>query len=182
MKRSLLKGILPGCIWLLGAVLFAAHERPVAPPDIEPFHLVRNINAQPASPQWGNRISRAGERAYFMTWPGEDRMALWVTDGTPEGSRLVRDFMQSRSEAEPSIGSLAPMGPLVFFFASDKDRGTALWRSDGTPEGTAMAADIQAGPASSAPEQIIPSGSSIFFTADDGRTGRGLWRYDPPGP
>jgi|CXWL01.1.fsa_nt_gi ELWxxDGT repeat protein len=63
---------------------------------------------------------------------GSSRRALWVTDGTPSGTR----------ELSPSVQLLQVIGPvpgtdLVTFTAFEDSRGTfGLWVTDGRPEGT----------------------------------------------
>ncbi len=74
---------------------------------------------------------------------------LWATDGTPEGTRMIRDIYVGSGWSSPSY--LTVKDSLLFFLASSEDLvaggiETELWRSDGTFEGTYMVRDIWPGP------------------------------------
>ena len=49
---------------------------------------------------------------------------------------------------------------------------------DGTVDGTTLVLDLQPGPGSAFPSQMITFGERVLFTADDGSTGRELWSSD----
>lgn len=66
---------------------------------------------------------------------------LWVTDGTPVGTRLVMDVNPQRSSLPNSMETLG--GKL--FFVAQTPEGTEVWRSDGTAAGTVKLKDLQPG-------------------------------------
>jgi ELWxxDGT repeat protein len=106
---------------------------------------------------------------------------LWASDGTHEGTRLVRDLW-----AGPEAGYAWPIAAhrgLLYFWGSDRVHGTALWRSDGTTAGTRLVKDID-GPSAVALRAAVvkPAGTAhlgrrLFFGASDG-TSSGLWATD----
>jgi large repetitive protein len=98
---------------------------------------------------------------------------LWRTDGTPEGTVLVRDILPGEGSSTPT--GLIAAGGKIFFAAHDGEHGWELWQSDGTAEGTRMVQDTNPGPFSSSPSGFVVSGSNLFFVADDGVAGRELW-------
>jgi ELWxxDGT repeat protein len=63
--------------------------------------------------------------------------ALWVTDFTDAGTRLVKTFRPEFGVGE-SPARLTPLGSHVYFIASDRDGGEGLWRSDGSEAGTEL--------------------------------------------
>ena len=74
---------------------------------------------------------------------------LWATNGTAEGTRLIRDIYVGSGSGFPSY--LAVKDSLLLFLASSEDLvaggiETELWRSDGTTAGTYMVKDIWPGP------------------------------------
>ena len=68
---------------------------------------------------------------------------LWITNGTPAGTHLVRDINPGAESGGPSW--FWRVGDVAVFRASDGIHGTELWRSDGTELGTYMLADIGPG-------------------------------------
>jgi ELWxxDGT repeat protein len=65
--------------------------------------------------------------------------ALWVSDGTPGGTRELRDF-SGATDGAPAVDSThTAVGDRLLFLVSDgsaSDPEYTLWSSDGTPEGT----------------------------------------------
>ncbi|MFC5356438.1 ELWxxDGT repeat protein [Azospirillum himalayense] len=100
---------------------------------------------------------------------------LWVTDGTPSGTRLVADIRPGEEGSAPQDAVVA--GGKIFFTADDGLHGRELWVTDGTSNGTRMF-DAAAGAASGAPDDLTVVGDRLFFTADDGIHGRELWVSD----
>jgi ELWxxDGT repeat protein len=118
-----------------------------------------------------------------LAFSGDDGTAgseLWFTDGTPSGTRLVKDIQPGGEGSNPS--SLAVAGGLLFFAANDGVHGSELWESDGTAAGTRMVQDINPGPASSSPSGMTAAGGLLYFSADDGLTGQELWALPLGGP
>lgn len=105
-----------------------------------------------------------------------NRVELWRSDGTPDGTVIVR--------AAPftAIGNLVSTGPVVFFYADDGLNGAELWRSDGTPERTYLVKDINPGPGRSGLAddwfKIRAVNRFIFFWASDPERGLELWMSD----
>ena len=107
---------------------------------------------------------------------------LWSTDGTPAGTRLVRDANQGQGGWDPE--QLVVSGNRVFFRARDTTHGTELWSTDGTEQGTGLVQDIDPGMQSSGSPRdsllfdFTPFAGRLFFTADDGSNGPELWTSD----
>jgi ELWxxDGT repeat protein len=98
---------------------------------------------------------------------------LWRTDGTVEGTRIVRDIAPGPRDS--GVSSLTVVEDLLVFGASDGDHGMEPWKSDGTEAGTVMIQDLIPGPSSSTPHSFQRSGPLVYFVADDGATGSELW-------
>lgn len=101
---------------------------------------------------------------------------LWKTNGTGQGTSLVKDMFQTNYVVQVTQATEA--NGLLFFSAFDYFYGFQLWRSDGTAEGTFMVKqigyfqnDFQA------PNQLTSYNGELFFSVDDG-TGRKLWTSD----
>ncbi|MEZ6121873.1 MAG: hypothetical protein R3C49_01715 [Planctomycetaceae bacterium] len=109
----------------------------------------------------------ADGRLYFLT----SRKALWVTDGTPEGTAEVQDFDLLPTGPESPFGLTYTNGTLFFL-----DVGRRLWKSDGTGEGTVEVSPL-------AP-QIVPDleaptafNGTVYFTTLVNNE-RELWQSD----
>lgn len=98
---------------------------------------------------------------YFAGRDAEHGLELWRSDGTPGGTRLVRDIVAGKGSSYPS--GLAAADGKLFFFASDMEVGLRLWSSDGTAGGTHPIADIPASQPDSTPAAVVAVGQRVFF-------------------
>ncbi|MEO8602008.1 MAG: ELWxxDGT repeat protein [bacterium] len=123
------------------------------------------------------RFAVAGGLAFFVADDGTHGTELWCTDGTPGGTRLVRDVVDGPGSAfAPGLDPyLTGVGSLVLFTAADTDHGRELWCSDGRAAGTRLVDDVAGGPESSNPGPYAPVAGAVYFAADDGTHGNELW-------
>ena len=119
-------------------------------------------------------LTVAGSLLFFAA-TDEAGEELWRTDGTPAGTRRVKDIAAGQAGSAPD--QLTAIGSLVYFAASGP-QGRELWRSDGTESGTVMVADILPGPDSSDPRGLARVGARVFFEAASSASGRELWSSD----
>ncbi len=174
-----------------GKLYFFAQSGPPAAPLFSLFvsdgtpdgtHLLRSFPLQAGdSGGFGvvlPQLTVAGDQLFFRADDGVHGTELWTTDGTPEGTVLVKDVNPGPDGSLP--GSLTAAGGLLYFAATDGEHGVELWRSDGTEAGTVMVEDLQPGPAPSNPEQLTAADGNLFFTADDGVHGREPWALPLP--
>jgi ELWxxDGT repeat protein len=96
--------------------------------------LLRDIVPGPQG-MWNWQLMRVanGARAVFATDDGVHGQALWVTDGTTDGTRLLKDFDPS-SPTGPEVRLVNWKG-MVHAVVNFNGR-TELWRTDGTSAGT----------------------------------------------
>jgi ELWxxDGT repeat protein len=107
---------------------------------------------------------------------------LWKSDGTSDGTILLKDINQDNGQQDwPSGGSwpsqFAGGGDVVLFAALDHDNGdrTELWRSDGSEAGTVLVHRFER---RSDLHINLPAliGEWIYFGG--GRNAHELWRTD----
>ena len=103
-----------------------------------------------------------GSVTYFSAGDGINGRELWITDGTPEGTKMVKNINPG-GDSNPS--SLTLVSSVLYFSADDGIHGRELWKSDGTEVGTQMIADINRN-GDSSPEQIIEFNSNVYFTVN----------------
>lgn len=101
---------------------------------------------------------------------------LWVSDGTPAGTRILKDIYPGMNGS--GITKLTPSGQSLFFMANDGSHGPELWVSDGTEIGTVMVADLWLGTNGSTPSLLTDRNGTLFFSAFDGLSGIELWSTD----
>ncbi len=114
------------------------------------------------------------EGLVFFTARDESHgVELWRTDGTPEGTRMVRDIRPGSRGSVPT--GLTVSGGRLWFSATEGDHGIELWTSDGTTTGTRLAVDIAPGSFSSEPQALVDRGGTLLFLAENMTHGFELW-------
>jgi ELWxxDGT repeat protein len=101
--------------------------------------------------------------SYFVIGTQE----LWKSDGTSEGTVLVKAF--------DYIANMKEAGGIIYLNVYSDDYGYELWKSDGTEEGTSLLKDIYPGSSSSSPSDLIEVNEMLFFAANNGTSGKELW-------
>jgi len=143
----------------------------------EPF-LVKDIN-QGIIPGRGSDPAAMTEMngvLFFTADDGVHGRELWRSDGSEQGTLLVKDI---RSGSSSSIGLLTEMNGMLFFPANDGQHGDELWKSDGSEQGTVLVKDIRLGSASFVPPTSLTEvNGMLFFYADDWLHGVELWKSD----
>lgn len=81
-----------------------------------------------------------GYLGFFAATNAANGEELWVTDGTPEGTQIVKDINPGSTGS--NVEYLTRFNNKVVFAANDGTKGTELWISDGTAGGTFMLKDI----------------------------------------
>ena len=102
-------------------------------------------------------------RAWFRAADAEAGAEPWLSDGTPSGTRRVRDAFPGFVGSSPS--TFTPLGALTVFRATDPDYGIELWRSDGTDEGTGVLTDLAPGVDDSTPLGLYSWNGRVYFWA-----------------
>ncbi len=116
-----------------------------------------------------------GRTLFFTAVTRSGGRELWASDGTPEGTRLVREI-QARGPS--SIGASAQtntllrrVGNWVYFTADNGEHGAEIWRTNGTEDGTTLVSDVRGGRLSSNPVLGAWARNHLVFGADDGLRG-----------
>ena len=117
---------------------------------------------------------------FFMASDKNDGEELWRSDGTAEGTVLVKDIALGEAASQPTW--LTNANGMLVFTAKTADTGRELWTSDGTEAGTALIKDIYEGAESGIPSQFVPyltpAQGEVFLYAVDATHGSELWRTD----
>ncbi len=100
-----------------------------------------------------------------------ESVALWRTDGTPEGTLPLQTIGKIDLDVANPI---LPWKNQVYFTATTPETGKEMWVSDGTKGGTRLLKDIYSGPESSSVSIIGKTETTIFMLANSSE-GQELW-------
>ncbi|WP_404369759.1 HYR domain-containing protein [Corallococcus coralloides] len=188
-------GIVSGRAWL-SALSLAVGAAPAfaraEPAQMDPVSVRRLVDLT-STPQLLPDFNRPGAQAtaelngrlYFLATPGDGSAGpyvqdLWVTDGTPAGTRSVQEeLLPSGARIDP--GSLRATPHRLFFTATSAETGRELWTSDGTREGTHVTRELNPGRLDGVAFQapVFVFGDSVLFApAGMGETEFDLWKSD----
>jgi ELWxxDGT repeat protein len=132
-------------------------------------YSARDAYYPPASATLGNSVLLLGQDPAH----GPE---LWIADGRPDGTRLLRDI--NPGPASSNLEFMGELGRRVLFAASSPGHGRELWITDGTSAGTYEVRDVNRGTKPSSPRPVATAGGRFFFSANDGKRGRELWSTD----
>ncbi|MES1241382.1 MAG: hypothetical protein ABUT39_07170 [Acidobacteriota bacterium] len=132
-------------------------------------------HGDPRSPLLLPRTSLPG-LLLFQAWDPAHGVELWSSDGTPAGTRLVRDVCPGPCSGADHV-LLSNQG-LFYFAGTDGIHGVEPWASDGTPEGTRMVRDLCPGEYGSILYSPSRFAGRLLFAANDCASGWQLWKTD----
>lgn len=159
------------------------------------FSLVQFLQAQPTlvkdinegAPDsyyggWSNETMISvvlNDILYFTAKDGINGFELWKSDGTADGTEMVKDIFPGADDSTPS--DFVRLGNQILFFANNGQNGVELWKSDGTTVGTSLVKDINPGAADAITSNFYEMevmGDYAYFQAFEGTNGAELWRTD----
>ena len=128
------------------------------------------------------QLRAVGSTLFFFARDAEHGSELWKSDGTAEGTVLVKDITPGpassviEDEYWSTVGVYSTdAGGVLYFTMPDQTFGQTLglWRSDGTEQGTFRLADFRTSRFGGKP--LAAAGGTVFFTSGDATTGTELW-------
>ncbi|MDA8745348.1 hypothetical protein N9N28_11995 [Rubripirellula amarantea] len=141
------------------------------------LELLLDIQSSPESVGSNpHQLVAVGEKVFFSASTVENGSELWVSDGTPSGTTIVKDIFQGPRGSLPS--NMVSFDGRLFFTADDGSHGIELWTSDGTLAGTHIVTEIYFGETGSWPTNLTVVGDTLFFMAYTYQYGTELWRTD----
>lgn len=111
-------------------------------------YLIKDIKPGAASGMdQVNSNNSAGYRilngnCYFFADDGINGMELWKTDGTANGTVMVKDIKTGAGGYSGQFTSESPLNGNIIFYAND-GTGFDLWKTDGTTEGTIKISNLK---------------------------------------
>ncbi len=116
------------------------------------------------------------DRFVFWAHDGAHGIELWISDGTPKGTRLLRDVCPGACSGARNLWY--ELNGRLYFTAQDPAHGYELWSTDGTEAGTRVALDLCPGSCNGFPFAPFLLGGRMLFVAEDGQSGDEIWSTD----
>ncbi len=116
------------------------------------------------------------KRVYFVADDGNVGLELWTSDGTANGTFLLKNIDGERRGS--NVNDLLVVGDTLYFEANDRIHGEELWVTNGTSAGTNMLRDFLPGPGSSDPDNMLLIGNTIFMQLENGQSGDELFKFN----
>ncbi|MBT1700132.1 T9SS type A sorting domain-containing protein [Fulvivirgaceae bacterium PWU4] len=111
-----------------------------------------------------------GDKVFACADDGNIGNELWVSDGTPEGTKLLKDFNVGYGAS--GISKFITFKGKVYFGAYTSQYQSELWYSDGTTSGTVMVADLTPPNdyyGGTSPQHFTIFQNHLYFTSADGK-------------
>ncbi len=110
---------------------------------------------------------------YFIAWHPEEGHGLWRTDGTVEGTRLVRDMVPG---AGGELHYLHAGESFLYFRAKVANGRWEQWRTDGTTAGTRRVAKLIDADEYGDMSEVAESRGALYFASGPDPAGIALWK------
>ena len=137
-----------------------------------------DLNPGSASSNPSDFTDIAGFGALFLADDGTHGRELYFFNGAAVTRLDKLPASGTADYKQPDPATVVFTGPTALFAATDNqttNTGTELYLTTGTAAGTARVGDINPGPGSSNPANILLALGKTFFTADDGTHGQELY-------
>ena len=115
-------------------------------------------------------------RVYFEGYRQDVGRELWISNGTPAGTKLVKDLRPGTTPAvvgDPlfisayfNLQEMTAYRGRLFFSTKNSDNGTELWTSDGTIAGSGIAVDALPGTSSGNAKNLVVLNDRLYLAAN----------------
>jgi ELWxxDGT repeat protein len=139
------------------------------------FDLVKDLHDAPqASGLSPSSFLEVNGVSYFSASTPTYGVELWRTDGTAEGTYLVRDINPGSHSSTPQ--SLTEMGGNVYFVANDGVNRQEIWKTNGTAAGTFMLTSFSTASGTLPLLSLGVVGETLYISGYDSQWG--VWKSD----
>jgi ELWxxDGT repeat protein len=164
-------GLFPSNLTLVGTTLYFTRGKTLHAIDTQ-TQQVRSVKT------FANEVGPAvafQNKLFFRADDGKGQ-ELYSSDGTLNGTSIVKDINTKQVNASSFPGRMTVVGNKLLFEATDGDSGFELWSSDGTT--ATRVADINPLGADSFPGDLKALAGKLYFSAFNGQK-REAYVYDP---
>ena len=111
---------------------------------------------------------------YFTADNGTNGTELWVSDGTPGNTTMLKDITSGATGTE--FGQFSHLGNEVIFSITTAAFSQDLWKTNGTTAGTSLVKSFNV--PGSFISGFLPFNNKLYITGTDATTGTELWSTD----
>lgn len=141
-------------------------------------YMVRDVEGVPTPPSFPTGFIPFGDQFVFSASTPETGTGVYISDGTPDGTRLLAASLSILQQGEAAARPFVRMGDRLYFIGFSSG-GSALWSTDGTPEGTwLVSAAVSYNWVS---DFVVFNGLIYFGIYDSIAQTTSLWRSDGTG-
>ncbi len=155
---------------------------------VKDVNVGANSSMYPVSNARSSALINVAGTLHFLANDGVSGRELWKSDGTTEGTVLVKDIYagaqgsMTNSQTESDWSPVA-IGGSLFFRANSDLQGAEVWRSDGTAGGTVVVKDLPADSTNSftSISWLTNADGTLYFqavTRNQRLAGNQLWKSD----
>lgn len=113
---------------------------------------------------------------FFAAADPQHSRELWVTDGTSQGTHIVKDIAPGTQDAVPT--EITPFKDKLLFVAGKSPSNRALYSTDGTAAGTLRLTDPNGLFSPTKFRDFVVLGDNVYFAGFTSWQGWELWRTD----
>ncbi len=148
----------------------------ITTPVFAQVELIKDINKSKINISSGvDNQTVVGDKLFF-TAQFEKGIELYISDGTKEGTVMVKDINPGNNSSDPR--RLTNVNGILFFVANTKDTGYELWKSDGTENGTELVKETSEGPGYLGTIDLTSVGNNLYFNVTNSNNTYSLWISD----
>ncbi len=112
----------------------------------------------------------------FNAFDSKHGLETWRSDGTAQGTFILKDFTPGTADSTFSGFSAVAIGSLLYFTNTDPQHGRELWKTDGTSAGTVLVRDLVPGADSGNPFELTAMDGTLYFETADSNHISTLWK------
>lgn len=141
------------------------------------------------APRAARDFTNIGKTIVFTNTSSASGTELWKTDGTSDGSQVLKDIYKGKNSSHPAgqiLNDRFAMSRKTGVFAAESaETGREIWTTDGTAGGTLLLRDFAEGSKSGVPNKtydgtvyLASNGRTTYFLALDPTGKLVLWSTD----
>lgn len=127
--------------------------------------LVKDIDPRYVGGNSFPPMAEMNGKLYFAATDSTHGIELWTTDGTTNGTFMVKDIQQGIGGSLPQMRGSIVYKDKLYFAAQDTANGVEIWETDGTEAGTKQLVNLFTDTKSGSFKGMINYADKMFFFA-----------------